>query len=192
MNLRSTNRLKPIKFYNLTKTNSMPSKKKSQEILEAIEEKQSEKVANKNQTTIKLVIFTILNSYYAFRGESIKEILPAAKINRVPGVPNFILGIINVRGDIESVININNFLGLAERGTGTEKNIIIAEGEGVRSGILVGSVEDVMDFPENSIQPPLSSLNDKIKQFVIGETDYKEQSVTVLNVREIFKNILAN
>ena len=170
----------------------MPSKKKSQEILEAIEANQSETVEDVNLASIKLVVFTLLNGYYAFQGESIKEILPASKINMVPGVPDFILGVINVRGDIESVININDFLGLPEQNGQNEKNIIIAEGEGIRSGILVSSVEDVMDFPENSIQPPLSSLNEKIKQFVIGETDYKKNSVTVLNVREIFKNISAN
>ena len=72
------------------------------------------------------------------------------------------------------------------------KNIIIAEGAGVKSGILVNSVEDVMDFPEDSIQPPLASLNDKIKQFVIGETEYKDLSVTVLNTKEIFKKVSAN
>ncbi len=170
----------------------MPSKKKSQEILEAIEKNKAETGPDLNLASIKLVIFTLLNDYYAFQGESIKEILPTSKINMVPGVPNFILGVINVRGDIESVININDFLGLPDQSTGKDKNIIIAEGAGIRSGILVSSVEDVMDFPEASIQPPLSSLNEKIKQFVIGETDYKKKSVTVLNVQEILKNISAN
>ncbi len=170
----------------------MPSKKKSRKILEAIEEKQIETTADVNLASVKLVIFTLLNGYYAFQGESIKEILPTSKINVVPGVPNFILGVINVRGDIESVININDFLGLPEQNSENDKNIIIAEGAGIRSGILVSSVEDVMDFPEASIQPPLSSLNEKIKPFVIGETDYKKKNVTVLNVQEIFKNISAN
>jgi purine-binding chemotaxis protein CheW len=171
----------------------MTKKKKSQEIIEVIEAKQNETaLIDVNIASIKLVIFTLPNGYYAFGGESIKEILPAVKINGVPGVPDFILGVINVRGDIESVIDINSFLGLPEQETNNSKNIIIAEGAGVRSGILVNSVEDVMDFPEDSIQPPLASLNDKIKQFVIGETEYKEQSVTVLNAKEIFKNISTN
>jgi purine-binding chemotaxis protein CheW len=170
----------------------MPKKKKSHKILEVIEAKQNETaLVDVNVVSIKLIIFTLQNGYYAFGRESIKEILPAGKINGVPGVPDFILGVINVRGDIESVIDINGFLGLPEQETDSSKNIIIAEGEEIRSGILVNSVEDVMDFQENSIQPPLASLNDKIKQFVIGETEYKEQSVTVLNVKEIFKNVSA-
>ena len=170
----------------------MSGKKKSQEILDSIEQKQKEAAVDVSVASVKLVIFTLLNGYYAFQGKSIKEILPSSKINLVPGVPNFILGVINVRGDIESVININDFLGLPRQDSELGKNIIIAEGEGIRSGILVNSVEDVMDFPEDSIQPPLSSLNEKIKQYVIGETDYKDKSVTVLNVQEIFKNISAN
>jgi purine-binding chemotaxis protein CheW len=171
----------------------MANKKKSQEILEVIEAKQSATaLTGLNIASIKLVIFTLPSGYYAFGGESIKEILPAGKINGVPGVPDFILGVINVRGDIESVIDINGFLGLPVQEANSSKSIIIAEGAGVRSGILVNSVEDVMDYPEDSIQPPLASLNDKIKQFVIGEIEYKELSVTVLNAEEIFKNISAN
>ncbi len=171
----------------------MLKKKKSQEILEIVEAKQNETaIADVNVVSIKLVIFTLQNGYYAFGRESIKEILPTGKINAVPGVPDYILGVINVRGDIESVIDINGFLGLPEQGAGSSKNIIIAEGAGVRSGVLVNTVEDVMDFPEDSIQPPLTSLNDKIKQFVIGETEYKGKSVTVLNAKEIFKNISTN
>jgi len=171
----------------------MPKKKKSHKILEVIEAKQNETaLVDVNVVSIKLIIFTLQNGYYAFGRESIKEILPAGKINGVPGVPDFILGVINVRGDIESVIDINGFLGLPEQEKSSSKNIIIAEGAGVRSGILVNSVEDVMDFPEDSIQPPLASLNDKIKQFVIGETEYKDLSVTVLNTKEIFKKVSAN
>ena len=175
------------------KKSTMPKKKKSQEILEIIETKQNETaLADVDMVSVKLVIFTLPNGYYAFEGESVKEILPAGKINEVPGVPDFILGVINVRGDIESVIDINGFLGLPEQEKSSSKNIIIAEGAGVKSGILVNSVEDVMDFPEDSIQPPLASLNDKIKQFVIGETEYKDLSVTILNTKKIFKNISAN
>ena len=158
--------------------------------MEAIEEK--DKISQSGPLhlpMVKLVIFTLLNDYFAFTAENIKEILPAEKINFVPGVPDYILGIINVRGDIESVIDINEMLGMAPLELETQNHIIIAKAEGIRSGIRVGSVEDVMDFPQESFQPPIATLNEKIKPFVKGGNQYMNQNVTVLDINEIFKKI---
>lgn len=56
---------------------------------------------------IKLVIFSLGQDRYAFPGKDVKEILRCEKITYVPGSPPVIHGIINNRGDIESVIKLN-------------------------------------------------------------------------------------
>lgn len=166
-------------------------KRKSQKILEAVETKKDQAQVSKTPLTmVELVIFTLLDDLFAFSLENIKEILPTEKINFVPGVPDFILGIVNVRGDIESVLSINQFLGLQPQNPENQNHIIIAEAQGVRSGILVGSVEDVMSFPQDQIKPPLSNLSETNKIFVRGQTEYKNQNVTILEVKEVFKKIL--
>ena len=158
--------------------------------MEAVAAKRNQpQTAKVHLPMVKLVIFTLLDHYFAFTAKNIKEILPAGKINYVPGVPDFILGIINLRGDIESVIDISGFLGISPQDPKKPNHIIIAEAEGLRSGILVGSVEDVMDFPQESIKPPLVTLNEKIKYFVKGENEYMNQNVTVLDIKEVFKKI---
>ena len=112
------------------------------------------------------------------------------KINFVPGSPEYILGIANVRGDIESVMNINGFLGFPPQPESKENRVIITSAQGIRTGILVGSVEDVLDVPESSIQSPLATLHENIKPFVIGEIIYKNHNVTLLNVDRIFEKIV--
>ena len=169
---------------------SQTKKSKSAKIIEAVETKEKRSRSSRvHLPMVKLVIFTLLNDYFAFTAENIKEILPGGKINYVPGVPDFILGIINVRGDIESVIDINHILGMAPLDPTKQNHIIIGEAEGIRSGILVGSVEDVMDFTQESIKPPLATLNETIKQFVKGSNEYMNYNVTVLDINEIFKKI---
>ena len=59
---------------------------------------------------VKLIVFTLHGDYFAFYGTDIKEILALRKINYVPGCPDYILGITNVRDDVELVIDINGFL----------------------------------------------------------------------------------
>lgn len=138
---------------------------------------------------VKVVIFTLCDNSYAFYGHSIKSILPYKTVNPVPGCPDYILGIVNIRGDIESVININHFMGLASETVDSRSRIVIAEGGGIRSGILVGSVEDVVDVPAGSILPSISTIENSIKEFVEGELDYDGSLVTVLNVDELFGRI---
>ncbi len=163
---------------------------KSRAILEEIKKNRDQgPIVNVDEEEIKLVIFTLHGDYFAFYGADIKEILPLGKINYVPGSPDYILGITNVRGDVESVIDINGFLEFPARSETKQDRIIIASKKGVRSGILVNSVEDVLDIFQSSIKPPLSTLNENIKPFVVGETLYKNQNVTLLDIGRIFEKI---
>ncbi len=142
-----------------------------------------------DEERIKLVIFSLCDSTFAFHGKNIKEILRLDKITYVPGTPDTILGIINVRGDIHSVLNIHKLLNLPEPSTTSASRVIIAESERVRSGIRVDSVIDVIDFPVRSIQPPISTLDRTMKEFVSGETTYG--NVTILSVERLLEKLIS-
>ena len=76
-------------------------KGKSQKILDKVKEQQDrDQIVNVDEEEIKLVIFTLHEDFFAFYSSNIKEILTLEKINFVPGSPEYILGISNVRGDI--------------------------------------------------------------------------------------------
>ena len=139
-----------------------------------------------------LVIFKLHGDYYAFYGNGIKEILPFEEIAYVPGCPDFIFGIINVRGDIESVLNIHKIMNLAESQTTKDTRIIIAAKDDIRSGILVDSVEDVLDVPVSYIiNKPVSTLDKSIREFAVGgERLYGNNYVTILDLGKIFGKIL--
>ena len=165
-------------------------KNKSDLILEEImRRKEKEKIVNVEEKQVKVVIFSLRGEFYAFYGEYIKEILPLMTIHYVPGSPDFIPGVINVRGEIESVININRFLGLPDAPNPPGSRIALAVADGIRSGILVDSIEEVLDIPASLVKPPLDTLSKSIKEFVTGEFIHKEKLVTILDVGKIFGKI---
>ena len=169
----------------------MNADRKSERILEQVKKRREEaRILDVDEERVKLVVFTLLDRHYAFPGAEIKEILPLAKIAYVPGTPDYILGIINVRGDIESVLSGHGALGLPYSEPASGSRILIAESNGVRSGILVDSIEDVSDFPASSIRPPISILDSSIRDYVTGETSYNGKSTTVLSVERILKGVL--
>lgn len=163
---------------------------KSEHILDELKRRRAQdKIIEVEEGTVKVVIFSLLNELYAFKGPEVKEILPLVPIYYVPGSPDFIPGVINIRGDIESVIKINGFLGLEDSKPSAACRIAVTEKNGIRSGIILDSVEDVVDIPESSVKPPLSTLNKEVKGFVTGELIYRDRNVTILDVGMVFSRI---
>lgn len=171
----------------------MPDKRnddKYQSIIEQSKKHLKEKKETRvEEELVKVVIFSLKGVFYAFYGELVKGILPYTPVTFVPGCPDYILGIINVRGDIESVININHFIGSQSGPVGAKSRIVIAEAVDIRSGIVVDSVEDVVDVPVGSISPSISTIDQSVKEFVEGEFQYKSSLVTVFNLERIFSRI---
>ena len=162
----------------------------SDRILEKIgRRRERETVVEVEEEKVKVVIFSLHNDLYAFSGESVKELLPPMAVYYVPGSPEFIPGVINVRGQIESVLNINRFLGLPDSAGVQTRRIALTEKDGIRSGILVDSVEDVADIPVSSIKPPLDTLSTSIKEFVSGEFVFQDRLIILLDIGRIFKKI---
>ncbi|MHB8828116.1 MAG: chemotaxis protein CheW [Syntrophales bacterium] len=159
-------------------------------ILEGImRRKEQERTVDVEEKKVKVVIFSLHGDFYAFYGEYIKEILPLLPVYYVPGSPEFIPGVVNVRGEIESVININRFLGLPDSANSPGSRIALAVADGIRSGILIDSIEEVLDIPASLVTPPLDTLEKSIKEFVSGEFTHKSKLITILDIGKIFGKI---
>jgi purine-binding chemotaxis protein CheW len=164
--------------------------KKNEVILEKAKKRgDSKKIIDVEEQKISLVIFLLNDIYFAFHGSAVKTILPYEEITYVPGCRNYILGIINVRGDIESVLDLHIFLNLPGAEPTPRSRIVIAAGEHIQSGILVDTVEDVVDVPKSALKPPIATIDMSVKEFVDSDVWYNEKNVAVLDVGKIFAKI---
>jgi purine-binding chemotaxis protein CheW len=162
------------------------------EIMEAVRERlSSKKIVDVNEETVQLVFFTLLGAHYAIHGEDVKEILYPGKITPVPGTPSYLLGLINVRGDVESVLDFNLFLSLPKEQESPSKRVLIAEKNGLKTGIMVGAVVDVVDLPKSAIGAALGTIDDVRREFISGMANYKDKSVTVLELSKVFQKLEA-
>ena len=165
---------------------------KSDFILEKIKKSKTRDVeAEINEDTEMMVIIRLRQKAFAFYGIFIKEILPYEWITQVPGTPDLVLGVINVRGTIESVLNIHKALNQGDAISTKSSRIMIAQGKKIRSGILVDSVLDVSAFPKKNIRPPVTEEKKGIFEFISGELEIKENHlIPILDVDKIFKSVL--
>jgi purine-binding chemotaxis protein CheW len=134
---------------------------------------------------VKVVVFSLAGELYAFPGRDVLEILPVEGISPIPGTPECIPGLITVRGDIESVIDLRKTLELPARGDAPGQ-ILLATGGAVRSGVLIDSVEDVVDVPRSAILPAPQNLDRSVREFVAGELEREGRNVTLLDPAGIF------
>ena len=140
-----------------------------------------------------------INSYLTFKlGEetfashvtSVLKILEMQKITEVPKTPEFMKGVINLRGNVVPVIDARLKFGM-EATAITEKTCILVlnieiEDEQVEVGAIVDSVMDVIEYPKENIKPS-PSLGSKYKSdFIEGVMKLNDQFVMVLNMDSVF------
>ena len=153
---------------------------------EAQKRRELKHIIDVEEKKAKLVIFTLSGAYYAFYSKDAKEILFAPKIFPIPGLPDYIPGVIDVRDDLLPVTDIKILVGLEKTGT---NRIVIVEELGICSGILVDSVEDVLDVPVSSIRQ--STTTQALGVFAAEETAYNQNRVALLNIEKLFAKITA-
>lgn len=155
--------------------------------------KERKKIVDVRETSVQLIIFTLSGDYFAFRMKDVKEILDLAgkEIATVPGCPDFITGIVNVRGSIEATVNLSKFLGMPYDDSVPFRHAIIIAKDENRAGIQVVNVEDVFHTPENSIRPPDTAIADVIKIFVTGEITFNNRHVAILDSEKLLETISA-
>lgn len=162
---------------------------KSEQILDELKKRQRAKeVVVVEEERVKVVIFICGENRYAFYGTDIREILPTCDISWVPCLPEYLPGLINIRGDIESVIDIRYFLGEEKAGHGTCLIAMAVRGD-FHSGIMIDSIEDVVDIPLSTIYPPLATLNGAARDLVTGEIEYRGGMVTLLDIEKLATKI---
>lgn len=162
---------------------------KSEELLDEIKRHcRAGDVVDVEEERVKIVIFTSGENRYAFYGSAIREILPACEISWVPSLPEYLPGLINVRGDIESVIDIRYFLG-EEGADPVKSHIAMATCGDFHSGVMIDSIEDVVDVPVSTIEPPLTTLGGTARDLVAGEIRYGGETVTLLDIGKLAAKI---
>lgn len=143
-------------------------------------------IVNVDEPQVQLVVFVLGKAWFAFHGERIREILSFTEVFFVPGGPPSLEGVINVRGDIESVIRLHELLGLADSGVDQASSILMGRGFGMHSGIRVDRIIDVVDVGQRSIQTPPGTLAEPLRDYVLGVLRLREQPVTVLDLDALF------
>ena len=119
---------------------------------------------------LEVVEFLLAHETYAIESRHVREIFPLENLTPLPGTPVFVLGIINIRGEILSVIDIKKFFELPDKGLTDLNKVIVLQSETMRFGVLADAVLGVLRIPVAEIQPSLPTLTGIREQYLKGVT----------------------
>ncbi|MEO5372653.1 MAG: chemotaxis protein CheW [Alphaproteobacteria bacterium] len=148
-------------------------------------------IVDVDEPHLKLVVFSLDGDWYAFHGERIREVLADCPVFFLPGCPPSLEGVINVRGEIESVLLLRSILGYPETADTANSRILIGQGKAMRSGIRVDRVEDVVDLPASRLEAPPHTIPDHLAALVLGLVSFGGRYVSVLDLERLFDDYRA-
>jgi purine-binding chemotaxis protein CheW len=117
---------------------------------------------------LEVVSFVLGQEKYGVETRYVREVCPLNELTPLPGTPRFVLGVVNVRGQVLSVVDIGKLFDLPQRGVGDLDRIIVLQHGGMEFGILGNSILGVVQVLTDELQPPLPTLTGLRREYLKG------------------------
>lgn len=116
----------------------------------------------------KYLLFHLMKEFYAIEIKYVIEIIGIQKITEIPEAPNFVKGIINLRGKVIPVIDVRLRFKFLEKAYEDRTCIIVVDVNQIQVGLIVDQVSEVMDIPPNRIELPPKTNKGSHSRFIKG------------------------
>ncbi len=136
-------------------------------------------------------IFSLEGMYYAMALPTVERVIRAVELILVAKMPDCMLGLINVKGQIIPVVNIRKQLGLPDREMDIDDRIIISQGPNQAIAFIVDEVEGIADqsfkiSSEDCHNDVSGQIFSQMEKHIEGAGKYKDQTVVIYNIHKLF------
>lgn len=138
-------------------------------------------------TQIELATFYLNDALFGMNILRVQEINKNMQRTKVPHAPEYVLGIINLRGRIVTIVDLKRKLGLDSAVQRDENRNIIVDCQDEYTGLLVDRIADVVPVDSSKILPPPSNVRGAQGRFFDGVFKTDQGLIAVLNVEEVLK-----
>lgn len=118
----------------------------------------------------EILEFILAHETYAIETHFIREVYPMTELTPLPCTPPFVSGLINIRGQILTVIDMKKFFDLPEKGIANLNKVIVVRKGAMELGILADEIIGIRSIPVSELQPPLSTLTGIYADYLKGVT----------------------
>lgn len=135
---------------------------------------------------MKVIVFTLAHEEYGIEVDKVRTIERMMPITRVPKTPEFVKGVINLRGVVIPVIDLRGRFGLVESELGDNSRIIIVAANDLEVGFIVDSANDVLDLMSDAIENPPEIVGGVKAKYLSGVAKIGDERLLILlNLSEV-------
>ncbi|MCX2716189.1 chemotaxis protein CheW [Helicobacter sp. MIT 21-1697] len=160
------------------------SENKLKEVLERQQNKQNDDVHI--EETLHIICFMIGNEEYAVPILNIKEIVKPIEYTRVPAVPDYVLGVFNLRGTVLPLINMRLKFGLSAIKQDADTRYLIINQQDEMIGFMIDKLTGAVRIPQSDIEPIPESFNEN-QNLLRGIGKREDRLITILRVENLLK-----
>ena len=134
---------------------------------------------------LQWVTFRLENESYGINVMQVQEVLRYTEIAPVPGAPPYVLGIINLRGNVVTVIDTRQRFGLPTSDTTDQTRIVIIEAENQVVGILVDAVAEGVYLRQSEIETTPNVGNEESAKFIQGVCHKNDELLILVDLEKL-------
>lgn len=128
--------------------------------------------------------FKLGDGYYAVPVLEVQEVVKPQRITKVPLAPGYVNGLLNLRGQIVTSLNLRKLFGIEGEEPDDHMNVIVREGDSLFS-LVVDEILDVIELDEKTFEAPPETLSKSIKKYVNGVHKLDDKLLVCLNLKSI-------
>jgi purine-binding chemotaxis protein CheW len=134
---------------------------------------------------IQLVTFRLQEETYGINVMQVQEVLRVSEIAPVPGAPSYVLGIINLRGNVVTVIDTRSRFGLPSTEIDDASRIVIIESDKQVVGLLVDSVAEVVELRTTEIDSAPNVGNEESSRYIQGVASRDDDLLILVDLNRL-------
>jgi purine-binding chemotaxis protein CheW len=139
------------------------------------------------ETTRHLVVFSLSHEFYGIDIVFVKEVLQEKSPVFVPNVPPHILGLISLRGNIYTIVDMRKIFNLSPNQTDEAHQIVIIEAGGVSTGLWVNGKTQTLEIPVSKISLPVITIDKEKLDLIEAQTAFEGKQIAILNAHAIIQ-----
>jgi purine-binding chemotaxis protein CheW len=136
----------------------------------------------------QLVIFELGAEYFGIDISMVEGINKMLEITKIPQAPAYMEGITNLRGSVLPVIDLHKRFGMEEQERTNETRIVVANMDGVKIGMVVSAVSEVLTIEDKVIEPPPPMVSNVNSEFIIGVAKIDKRLVILLDLKKVLSD----
>jgi purine-binding chemotaxis protein CheW len=133
----------------------------------------------------QLVVFDLASEAYGVDIGAVREIIRIMDITRVPKTPEFVEGIINLRGKVIPVVDLRRRFSLPVSEENKENRIVVVDIGGQDIGVMVDAVTEVLRISSDSVEPPSSVITTADSAFLLGIAKLESRLIILLDLERV-------